>query len=206
MRILFFILFMGSLSSYAQISRTVSFDLSSSDSSDLQIDVFKFYISSISFEFDDFTTYQEVNGYHLINKEDSASQIVTVTGIPVKTITAMSFTVGTDSIANVSGALDGDLDPILGMYWAWNSGYINFKIEGAKGNQPFEFHIGGYNGAQATARIFSFPVNEDAPFVVHVDPSLFINQIDLSANHSIMIPGVLAVSLTEYYQNMLNVE
>lgn len=26
--------------------------------------------------------------------------------------------------------MDGDLDPLNGMYWAWNSGYINMKIEG----------------------------------------------------------------------------
>ena len=25
----------------------------------------------------------------------------------------------------------GDLDPLKGMYWTWQSGYINFKIEGS---------------------------------------------------------------------------
>lgn len=207
MRILFVVLFIGSFTSYAQISRTVSFDLSFSDSvGDIQIDVFKFYISSIEFQFHDLSTFEEANSYHLINKDDTASQSITISNIPDKTIMAIAFTVGTDSIANVSGALDGDLDPILGMYWAWNSGYINFKIEGSKNNEPFEFHIGGYNGAQATARKFSYPINQNEPFVIHVNPSVFIDKIDLATNHSIIIPGALAVSLTEYYQFMLNVQ
>ena len=45
--------------------------------------------------------------------------------------------------------MGGDLDPTKGMYWAWQSGYINFKMEGScsqclatKNN--FEFHLGGY--------------------------------------------------------------
>ena len=43
---------------------------------------------------------------------------------------SLYFRFGTDSLLNVSGALSGDLDPSKGMYWAWNSGYINCKIEG----------------------------------------------------------------------------
>jgi hypothetical protein len=43
----------------------------------------------------------------------------------------------------------GDLDPIKGMYWAWQSGYINMKIEGKSSScrtrkNEFQFHIGGY--------------------------------------------------------------
>jgi hypothetical protein len=38
----------------------------------------------------------------------------------------------TNTIAqkDVSGAIDGDLDPILGMYCTWSSVYTNFKLEG----------------------------------------------------------------------------
>jgi len=72
--------------------------------------------------------------------------------------------IGTDSITNVSGALDGDLDPIKGMYWAWNSGCINFKLEGTRvisgKKTPFEYHIGGYNGPQATAMKKSIKIDQ----------------------------------------------
>ena len=57
------------------------------------------------------------------------------------------FQIGIDSLTNVSGDLDGDLDPALGMYWAWNSGYINMKLEGKSSScksvkKEFQFHIG----------------------------------------------------------------
>jgi len=35
-----------------------------------------------------------------------------------------------DSLANVSGAMSNDLDATKGMYWSWQSGFINLKIEG----------------------------------------------------------------------------
>jgi hypothetical protein len=62
---------------------------------------------------------------------------------------------GTDSLTNVSGNLESDLDPIHGMYWSWNSGYINFKLEGYWNNQEqqkFEYHIGGYRAPFETFR------------------------------------------------------
>ena len=51
--------------------------------------------------------------------------------------------------SNVAGAIGGTLDPINGMYWAWNSGYVNFKIEGTSTlsnarKNAFKFHLGGY--------------------------------------------------------------
>ena len=42
----------------------------------------------------------------------------------------LKFQLGIDSLTNVSGAMGGDLDPTKGMYWTWQSGYINMKIEG----------------------------------------------------------------------------
>tara|TARA_A100001011_G_C14321529_1_gene850944 strand:- start:1311 stop:2015 length:705 start_codon:yes stop_codon:yes gene_type:complete len=60
-----------------------------------------------------------------------------------------SFDLGLDSIINVSGSMGGALDPIEGMYWAWQSGYINFKVEWESNmctndNNQFIFHLGGY--------------------------------------------------------------
>ena len=62
---------------------------------------------------------------------------------------AIQFNLGIDSLTNVSGALGGDLDPTKGMYWTWQNGYVNFKLQGTSDlcNNPkneFEFHLGGY--------------------------------------------------------------
>ena len=200
MKFVLITLLIGVNSVFAQKDIDVSIDIVSDSfqSNEIQIDVLKFYISSVSLRFDDNSVYAESESYHLVNLD--------IPNVPDKGISEITFTIGTDSVANVSGAMDGDLDPILGMYWAWNSGYINFKVEGHKGDQAFEFHIGGYNGAQATARKFSYPIHADDAISIQVDPYAFINRIDLKANHSIMIPGVKAVSLTDNYQYMLRVE
>jgi hypothetical protein len=44
---------------------------------------------------------------------------------------AIQFNLGLDSLTNVSGALGGDLDPTKGMYWTWQNGYVNFKLQGS---------------------------------------------------------------------------
>ena len=67
----------------------------------------------------------------------------------------VEFNIGVDSSMSVAGILTGDLDPRMGMYWAWQSGYINFKLEGVlntKVQQPFQYHILEYlQNGQLTA-------------------------------------------------------
>ena len=72
----------------------------------------------------------------------------------------VAFTLGLDSSKNVSGELENAYDPLLGMYWAWNTGYINLKIMGESSTVPtnsheFEFHLGGYRSPFATAQNYS---------------------------------------------------
>ena len=62
---------------------------------------------------------------------------------------SISFTIGVDSLHNCSGLQLGALDPVKGMFWAWNTGYIFMKLEGKSpySKSPsniFEYHIGGY--------------------------------------------------------------
>ena len=74
--------------------------------------------------------------------------------------------IGMDSVMNTCGRLDGPYDPLLGMYWAWNTGYINLKIMGESSAVPtnsheFEFHLGGYRFPFATAQT----IQVDLPIV-----------------------------------------
>ncbi|MEN9742716.1 MAG: hypothetical protein RLZZ65_521 [Bacteroidota bacterium] len=58
--------------------------------------------------------------------------------------------IGLDPSIQVSGAFNGVLDPINGMYWAWNTGFITIKCVGditnnkTKQTETFELHLGGY--------------------------------------------------------------
>lgn len=75
----------------------------------------------------------------------------------------LQFTLGVDSALNCSGAQDGDLDPLKGMFWTWNSGYIFFKLEGYSPASTgslgrIEHHIGGYRSPFNAARKIVLPL------------------------------------------------
>src|SRR5690606_2936849 len=61
---------------------------------------------------------------------------------------------GVDSLRNVSGAQTGALDPVHGMFWDWNTGYIMAKFEGnapaSPSNGKLLYHVGGFSGEHNT--------------------------------------------------------
>jgi hypothetical protein len=103
----------------------------------------------------------------------------------------VSFTLGLDSSKNVSGELENAYDPLLGMYWAWNTGYINLKIMGESNAVPtnsheFEFHLGGYRSPFATAQTIQVDLNDQ--YIYFDLEKLFSESINLTKNHHIMLP------------------
>jgi hypothetical protein len=85
----------------------------------------------------------------LIDESKSESKRFFLKNISPNNYQSVEFIVGVDSLHNSSGAQSGSLDPLNGMFWTWNSGYIFFKLEGKSSysNLPdnlIEYHIGGY--------------------------------------------------------------
>ncbi len=104
---------------------------------------------------------------------------------------SVAFTLGLDSSKNVSGELENAYDPLLGMYWAWNTGYINLKIMGESSAVPtnsheFEFHLGGYRSPFATAQNIQIDLNDQ--YIYFDLEKLFSESINLTKNHHIMMP------------------
>ena len=95
----------------------------------LKITQFKFYISDFQITYDDNTILSDKKS-HLIDFEKPNTTLFAITKNYKKKIKSINFSIGVDSLNSVSGALSGDLDPSNGMYWAWQSGFINMKIEG----------------------------------------------------------------------------
>ena len=109
----------------------------------------KFYISALSLYSQGNIVWSEEESFHLVDAEDTTSYHWQLNTPEDLIFDEVSFLLGIDSTTSVSGALGGDLDPTKGMYWAWNSGYINFKIEGTSDqsilpDHSFQFHLGGY--------------------------------------------------------------
>ncbi len=160
----------------------------------------KFYISNIALLNNDKVVYKNSGGVYLLNAEDSLSlQFDVPQNLQFNRI---QFGPGIDSVTNTSGALDGALDPLMGMYWTWQSGYINFKMEGFVGNleqedKKFEYHLGGYSDKNNAYKLVEFPVqaNSDIQFQMPID--LIFKNIFLEKKYNIMSPSSIAVSLSK---------
>jgi hypothetical protein len=184
-----------------------------SDTGDsLTISVFRFYISSIKIQCADKTIYQEKYSYHLINSADEKSLKISIPDIPAKNIAKITFNLGVDSLMSVSGALDGDLDPAKGMYWAWHSGYVNLKLEGESPRcqtrkNEFQFHIGGYQFPNNALRKIELAVNHKKNMLVlNADLSKFFSEVSLSATNNVMIPGTQAIKMADYSTKLFSIE
>ncbi|MDF2436873.1 MAG: hypothetical protein K0Q95_1249 [Bacteroidota bacterium] len=110
---------------------------------------FKYYVSNFQLIKSNGEPGKSGGEIFLVREDEAKSKSVSVSNIKEDTFTGMRFMIGVDSLYNCSGAQSGELDPINGMFWAWNTGYIFLKLEGtspsstATGN-IFEYHIGGY--------------------------------------------------------------
>jgi hypothetical protein len=169
----------------------------------LQIEALKFYVSNIEIQYADASVYKPKNDYHLIDIEDLNTLKIPISESK-KTIKKITFNIGVDSLASVSGALGGDLDPAKGMYWAWQSGYINMKIEGKSKScktrkNEFQFHIGGYLQPNYAMRKIEL---DTADTNVIVDLAELFSNIRLANSNSIMIPGKQAMAIADYSVKM----
>jgi len=185
----------------------------------LYIDLFRFYMTNFSVtDAQSFKEYQCQDSNHLIDAEDTATEKFSLT-VPAGEYGELSFIAGVDSIANTSGANSGDLDPVKGMYWAWNSGYIMAKLEGHSKvcktlHQAFEFHIGGYMPPYNTARGVSLElphtitVKAGGNTIIRVKANAaawFSGLLDLSTTNDITIPGKEAAMMADNYAQMFTV-
>ena len=163
---------------------------------EVSLQVLRFYVSEIEFYKSDSLVWKEADSYHLIDASRNESLDIRTTEIDADRLV---FLLGTDSLTNVSGAMGGDLDPSKGMYWAWNSGYINFKLEGTSSvcdtrNNAFQFHLGGYAYPNATVQSVELELTSNT---ILVDIKAFLQGIDLAKNNTVMSPGLEAVTLTK---------
>lgn len=128
--------------------------------------------------------------YRLLDAEHPERMVVYIPSLTERIL------LGVDSATNVSGAFGGDLDPTNGMYWTWQSGYINVKVEGRSSAAPggvFELHLGGYAAPHATAQWVELPVRTGR---CAIDLQRLMETVDLTGHANVMSPGPEAVRLS----------
>ena len=151
------------------------------------------------------------NNYVLIDAEEPKSFRIPIVNTSKKPVSKITFNIGIDSIASVSGALEGTLDPSNGMYWAWQSGYINMKIEGKSPScltrkNEFHFHLGGYLPPFYALRKVDLNSNNSRNIIIGIDLARFFSTIDLSETNSIMVPGKTAMQLADTVAKLFYIE
>ena len=157
---------------------------------------FKFYLSNVHLLQKGEIVWEENNSFHLLDiKKPGSMQLNLDTDV---SFDAIGLSLGIDSLTNVSGILTGDLDPTLGMYWTWQSGYINFKLEGTCDKCPtkkneFEHHLGGYLPPFNAVQNMEFEQISSKTIYLGFDVQAYLNQVNLEELPRVMSPGENAV-------------
>lgn len=141
---------------------------------DFKINVFKYYVSNIKLTKTDGSSYLIPESYFLIDESKSSSKMITITDVPTGDYIKIEYTIGVDYARNFAGAQTGALDPINGMFWTWNSGYIFVKLEGTSpqstaANNLLTFHIGGVVDPNNTIRTYSTEISAANPLRIRSD-------------------------------------
>ena len=177
----------------------------------IKFESFKFYISKIALLNNNQIVWSEENSYHLIDFEDNDTNNLCLNGIDDLDFNGIQFFLGIDSLTNVSGVFGGDLDPTKGMYWTWQSGYINFKLQGIsnKCNNPkneFQYHLGGYVAPFNCLQKVQLPVQSNKLFKIIFNLEKFIYQVDLENVNHIMSPNENAVEYAKMAASCFSIQ
>ena len=166
------------------------------------INKLQFYISDLRF----YSQNKEVLEYHkkyiLIDIENENSLKISIPSNLM--FDQVLFNIGIDEETNKTGAKGGDLDPIHGMYWTWNSGYINFKLEGLyNNNNEFMFHIGGFMKPYNTLQKVKINIASEHNNKLELNFDRFLNSLDFNLD-KILSPGKNALKSSNMLAKSFN--
>ncbi|WP_423736195.1 MbnP family protein [Chitinophaga caseinilytica] len=184
------------------------------------VTAFKYFISNVYLVKMDNSLLRLPISYHLVDESKPESKSILLLA-PQGEYRAIGFKLGVDSTRNVSGAQTDALDPVLGMFWSWNSGYIMAKMEGASPvsaapDKKLTFHVGGFKGqynAVQDIRIqtpISINVGPDREPAVTFTTDLNAwfgppNIVSFATMATIHSPGEAAWKISVNYKNMFRI-
>ena len=175
---------------------------------------FKYYISHLIITGADQKETGLSDKTFLIDESEPDSKTLTFS-TSITAPQSLSFVIGVDSILNVSGVQTGSLDPLNGMFWTWNSGYIFARLEGKSDSSHAPAHlvnwdVGGFKAPFNTSRKITLDLTNATGPVITVEADLLKW---FNASHAIYIaqaplchqPGRLAMQLADNYSRMFSI-
>ncbi|MFM7769154.1 MAG: MbnP family protein, partial [Bacteroidota bacterium] len=169
----------------------------------LHVEMLKCYIGNIEF----LNLNKEIVGKDTLNYRllDFSNRGTLNFSIPGNSTTAhfIRLTLGVDSITNSNGVHCCALDPANGMYWSWQSGYIQFKLEGKdKRGQAFNLHLGGFTHAQMSSISTEIPIirlktngpilpkdKRSQDLIIHLNLDSFLELVHINREYTLMSPN-----------------
>ena len=167
---------------------------------------FKFYLGSLHGITKKGRRIRMLPSEQLIDLSQSNSHKIPILVTRHERVDSMEIGIGIDSAAHRTVAYSNDLDPVNSMYWAWQSGFIQLKLEGwwmqySANAESVEWHLGGYRWPNSTARSVLFPTK----FYPMYEPMLSINILPLLEKglkiypFKIMSPGEASAQLMDIF-------
>ena len=179
-------------------------------SDSIHFEAIRFYISNFQFFQDDVLVSFLEKKHHLIDLENPESLKINLEKNADLNFNNIKFDFGIDSLTNVSGAFGGDLDPTNGMYWTWQSGYINFKLEGVTPSCParnnfFQFHLGGYQAPFTNVQSVELAVFNKRNIMIELPIDQLLEKINLKETFQIMSPNQQAVDMAQLVASLFSI-
>ena len=126
----------------------------------VRISRLKYYVSRVRLQRADSSYWTAPDRAFLLDAGHRDSLLLA--GVPDGEYGALSFDIGLDSITNSRTDWGGDLAPAHEMFWAWNTGYKFFSLDGqwlgAASPALIEYHI----GREPTRRTIHLPLPQPA--------------------------------------------
>jgi hypothetical protein len=196
------------------------------------VEQFKYYVTRIRVTDRDGREEVIAADVHLVDQSDTGSLTLRLL-CGLNRLQSIAFVVGVDSVANTGGVMTGDLDPLRGMFWTWNSGYIYARLEGQSDSAKAPAHrwswdIGGYKanvnaarevvlcipdprqlkGAQGQADQWTQGRPAEAVLTIGADLLKWFDgktAVRLSASPTCHEPGALAMRIADNYSTMFSI-
>lgn len=173
----------------------------------ISIDLIRFYVSDVCLLKNNKVVVRDKDRFHLL---DMTGNLKVNVSTSIYDFDALRFNIGIDSTTNSGGVKGGDLDPTKNMYWTWQSGYINFKLEGKSKacktrNTVFQYHIGGYSYPNNSLQTVTIPCKK-IPSGIKFDLEKFLSGIGLQTTNEIMSPGEKAMQISKLYKTVFETQ
>ena len=115
---------------------------------------------------------------------------------------ASSLVFGVDSVTQVLSSYEGVFDPLEGMYWTWQNGYIAVKMEGNYMGEDFVYHLGGFREPFVCYHALEVAAHN----LLTIDLDTFFANLPNNVSRHIMSPGSEAKSVFDTFVAHVSVD